>query len=125
MIVNVFENAACRSPTPLNGSFKELKPLLVLGEPLDLGGEFGVAVVVVLFGGTAFLSLGGRGGSVEPQLGDDEAELRREIEESRAEEIAHRDTAREHGARGAPAYGLLSGAVKTASRLAIWLSERV
>jgi 3-demethoxyubiquinol 3-hydroxylase len=59
------------------------------------------------------------------RLGDDEAELRREIEGFRAEEIAHRDTAREHGARGAPAYGLLSGAVKTASRLAIWLSERV
>jgi ubiquinone biosynthesis monooxygenase Coq7 len=59
------------------------------------------------------------------RLGDDEAELRREIEEFRADEIAHRDTAREHGARSAPGYGLLSGAVKTASRLAIWLSERV
>ena len=58
-------------------------------------------------------------------LGEDEKELRREIEEFRADEIAHRDTAREHGARAAPAYGLLSGAVKTASRLAIWLSERV
>ncbi len=58
-------------------------------------------------------------------LGEDEAELRREIEEFRGEEIAHRDTAREHGARAAPGYALLSGAVKTASRLAIWLSERV
>ncbi len=58
-------------------------------------------------------------------LGDDEAPLRQVIEEFRADEIEHRDIARAGGAREAPAYPLLSGAVKTASRLAIWLSERL
>ncbi|MHA1113898.1 MAG: demethoxyubiquinone hydroxylase family protein [Alphaproteobacteria bacterium] len=59
------------------------------------------------------------------RLGDDEAALKSTIEEFRADEIAHRDTGLEHGARDAPGYLLLSGAVKTASRLAIWLSSRV
>ena len=59
------------------------------------------------------------------QLGDDEADLRETIEEFRAEELEHRDTALEHGAEEAPGYEALSAAVKAGSRLAIWLSERV
>ena len=59
------------------------------------------------------------------QLGDDEKPLRRTIEQFRADEVHHRDTAREHGAKQAPAYDLLTGAVKAGSRLAIWLSTRV
>lgn len=59
------------------------------------------------------------------QLGDDEKELRETIEEFRAEEIEHRDTAIEHGARQAAGYEVLSGAIKAGSRLAIWLSTRV
>ena len=59
------------------------------------------------------------------QLGDDEAPLRQTIERFRADELEHRDTARDHGARQAPAYELLTGAVKAGSRLAIWLSTRV
>ena len=58
------------------------------------------------------------------QLGDDEADLRRTIEEFRREEVEHRDTALDHDARNAPGYELLTGAVKASSRLAIWLSER-
>lgn len=64
------------------------------------------------------------------QLGEDEAELRATIEEYRADEAAHRDTALAaltegtEGAGQAPAYELLSGAIKTGSRLAIWLSTR-
>jgi ubiquinone biosynthesis monooxygenase Coq7 len=58
------------------------------------------------------------------RLEDDEAELKAVIEEFREDELAHRDTALEQGAENAPAYPLLTGAVKTASRLAIWLSER-
>ena len=37
----------------------------------------------------------------------------------------HRDTALAHGAEQAPAYPVLSAAIKAGSRLAIWLSERV
>lgn len=58
-------------------------------------------------------------------LGDDEAELRAVIETCRADEVAHRETATAAGAAEAPAYRLLSGAVKTGSRLAIWLSTRI
>lgn len=58
------------------------------------------------------------------KLGDDEAELRAAIEEFRADELEHRDTALQHDAENAPGYEVLSRAVKTGSRLAIWLSER-
>jgi 3-demethoxyubiquinol 3-hydroxylase len=58
-------------------------------------------------------------------LGDDEAELRGTIEEFRAEEAQHRDTAIAHGSAQAPAYEALSGAIKAGTRLAIWLSTRV
>lgn len=59
------------------------------------------------------------------ELGDDEAELRQTIEGYRADEIAHRDTALAEGAREAPGYAMLTGAIKTGSRLAIWLSTRI
>lgn len=58
-------------------------------------------------------------------LGDEEAELKAVIEQFRAEEIEHRDTARAEGAAEAPAYPVLSAAIKQASRLAIWVAERV
>lgn len=58
------------------------------------------------------------------RLGDEEADLRALIEDYRADEIAHRDTAVAHGAEQAPGYALLTGAVKAGSRLAIWLSTR-
>jgi len=58
-------------------------------------------------------------------LGEDEPELKSVIERFRAEELEHRDIGLEHEAELAPAYRLLSGAVKAATRTAIWLSERV
>ena len=58
-------------------------------------------------------------------LGEDEADLRATIEEFRAEEAQHRDTAVELGAREAPGYEVLSGAIRAGTRLAIWLSSRV
>jgi len=54
-----------------------------------------------------------------------EKELRQTFVEFRDEELAHRDTGLQHGARQAPAHDLLSGAIKTGSRLAIWLSSRI
>jgi len=58
-------------------------------------------------------------------LGDDETELRKTIAEFREDELEHRDTGLEHGAEEAPAYPLLSAAIKAGSRVAIWLSERI
>ncbi len=59
------------------------------------------------------------------QLGPEEAELKKTLEAFRADEQAHRQTGLEHGAEQAPAYELLRGAIKSGSRLAIWLSERI
>jgi len=55
---------------------------------------------------------------------DDEA-LKATIEEFRADEVAHRDEALARGAEQAPAYPLLSGAIKTGCRIAIALSTRL
>jgi len=59
------------------------------------------------------------------RLGENEPELKETIATFQADELAHKDTAISHGAQDAPAYGVLSGAIKRASRLAIWLSTRV
>jgi ubiquinone biosynthesis monooxygenase Coq7 len=61
----------------------------------------------------------------EDILGDDEAELRANIARFRAEELEHRDTGLEHEAEQAPAYRLLSAAIKTGCKIAIKISERV
>jgi ubiquinone biosynthesis monooxygenase Coq7 len=47
------------------------------------------------------------------------------IEQCRLDEVAHKETAIGLGGREAPAYGLLTAAIKTISRTAIWLSSRV
>ena len=58
-------------------------------------------------------------------LPESEGELKATIETFRAEEVAHRDLGLAHGASEAPAYPLLSGAIKAGSKLAIWLAERI
>ncbi len=58
-------------------------------------------------------------------LGEDDPELSADIAEFREEEIEHRDTARLAGAERAPAYPLLTGAIRAACRVAIALSKRV
>jgi ubiquinone biosynthesis monooxygenase Coq7 len=57
-------------------------------------------------------------------LGEDEAPLRATIDQFRADELEHRDIGLEHGAERAPFYPVLSTAIKTGCKLAIWLSER-
>lgn len=47
------------------------------------------------------------------------------IRQFRDEELEHKDTGLEHGAELAPAYRLLSFAVRTACRAAIFVSERI
>ena len=64
------------------------------------------------------------GGQLEI-LGEDEAELKATLEEFRADERKHRATGLKHGAEAAPAYEVLRAAIKSGSRLAIWLSERI
>jgi ubiquinone biosynthesis monooxygenase Coq7 len=58
-------------------------------------------------------------------LGTSEPELRATIEEFREDELDHRAVALAHGAEEMLGYGFLSAAIKTGSRLAIWLSERI
>ena len=58
-------------------------------------------------------------------LGDDEAPLRANIEKFRAEELEHRDIGLENEAELAPAYKLLSAAIKAGCKVAIKVSERV
>ncbi len=59
------------------------------------------------------------------QLGDDETELRKTISTFRDDELHHRDESLRHGAENAPAYPVLTGAIKAGTRLAIWLSKRI
>jgi len=59
------------------------------------------------------------------RLGAADPALTETILEFRADEIAHRDKALEMGAEETLGYDLLSAAIKTGSRLAIWLSERL
>lgn len=56
---------------------------------------------------------------------DREPELRQAISEFRGDELEHRDIALEHGATEAPAYRLLSSAIRLCCRTAIALSEKI
>ncbi len=58
-------------------------------------------------------------------LADGDPALKTLIEACRAEAIEHRVEAEERGAREAVGYPVLTGAIKTGARLAIWLSSRV
>jgi 3-demethoxyubiquinol 3-hydroxylase len=59
------------------------------------------------------------------ELGDTDPELSADIAEFRADELEHRDTAREAGATGAFAYPLLTAAIRAGCRAAIELSKRM
>jgi 3-demethoxyubiquinol 3-hydroxylase len=58
-------------------------------------------------------------------LGSSEPALKSSLEEFRANELEHRDTALAAGAEDAPAYELLRAGIKTGAKLAIWLSTRI
>jgi ubiquinone biosynthesis monooxygenase Coq7 len=59
------------------------------------------------------------------RLGENEPELKHTIEKFHADECAHRDEALARGASEAPAYPLLSAAIRLSCRIAIGLSERL
>ncbi len=56
--------------------------------------------------------------------GAEDRALAKTIAQFRDEELEHRDTGLAHDAEGAPAYSLLSAAIKRGTRTAIWLAER-
>ena len=58
-------------------------------------------------------------------LGKSDPELSADIAQFRAEELEHRDAAREAGSENAPGYPVLTGAIRAACRVAIALSKRV
>ena len=58
-------------------------------------------------------------------LGDSDPELSAAIAEFQAEEVQHRDTAIRHGAESAPAYPLMSAAIRLGCRLAIATAKRI
>lgn len=59
------------------------------------------------------------------QLGEQDPELSETIAEFQADEIEHRDTALAAGAERAPAYPVLSAAIRLGCRAAIALSKRI
>lgn len=59
------------------------------------------------------------------QLGEEDPDLRQAIVDFRAEEVEHRETALASGAENAPAYPLLSAAIRIGCRAAIALSKRI
>ena len=58
-------------------------------------------------------------------MGKNEKDLRDTCKKFRIEELEHKKMGLEHGAEQAPGYENLSALVKTGSRIAIWLSERI
>lgn len=61
----------------------------------------------------------------ELEKSGDDPELAGMIADFRADEREHRETALAHGAERAPAYALLSGAIRLGCRAAIRLSEKI
>lgn len=59
------------------------------------------------------------------ELGSDDPELSAAVAEFQAEELEHRDTALASGAENAPAYPLMSAAIRLGCRAAIALAKRI
>ena len=58
-------------------------------------------------------------------IGASDPVLKKTVEEFRADEAAHRQTALDNGAESAPGYKFLSEAIKAGCRVAIKLSEKI
>ena len=59
------------------------------------------------------------------KLGDDEKELKKKIIKFREDELHHKDIAYENGASKAGIYSILDKVIKTGSRIAITISEKI
>ena len=59
------------------------------------------------------------------KLEEDEKELKKKIEKFREDELHHKDIAYDNGATKKGLYGLLDKVIKTSSRIAITISEKI
>lgn len=59
------------------------------------------------------------------ELGEDDAELSTAVRRFQAEELEHKETALAHGAERAPAYPLMSAAIRLGCRVAIAASKHI
>jgi len=59
------------------------------------------------------------------KLGDDEEELKNKIEKFRQEELDHKEIAYENGATKEGLFGVLDKIIKTSSKIAITISEKI
>jgi ubiquinone biosynthesis monooxygenase Coq7 len=59
------------------------------------------------------------------ELGEADPELAADVADFRADELEHRDSARQAGAAGAVGYPLLTAAIRAGCRMAIGLSKRI
>ena len=59
------------------------------------------------------------------KLKDDEKELKEKIKKFRQDELDHKDMAYEHGATKKGLFGVLDQVIKTSSRIAIAISEKI
>ena len=59
------------------------------------------------------------------KLGDDEKELKEKIKKFRQDELDHKDIAYENGATKKGLFGVLDKVIKTSSRIAITISEKI
>ena len=58
-------------------------------------------------------------------LGDDEKELKEKIKKFRDDELHHKDIAYDNGATKKGLFGVLDKVIKTSSRIAITISEKI
>ena len=59
------------------------------------------------------------------KLGEDEKDLKKKIMKFRDDELHHKDIAYDHGATKKGLYGVLDKVIKTSSRIAITISEKI
>ena len=59
------------------------------------------------------------------KLGNDEKDLKKKIEEFKEDEVHHKNTAYESGAMNNGIYSIMDKLIKTGSRIAITISEKI
>ena len=59
------------------------------------------------------------------KIGDDEKDLKEKIEKFRKDEISHKDTAYESGATNKGFYSIMDKIIRTSSKIAITISEKI
>jgi len=59
------------------------------------------------------------------KIGDDEKDLKEKIEKFKADEVEHKNMAYESGATNKGLYSIMDKAIRTGSRIAITISEKI